>query len=299
MNYLLTTDGSEFSKAAAVFLSCFNLCKDDRIDIVHVISLPGIFGETYEHYDQLFRIQQELGEKILDEASGYFKETKVTVVVHLHQGYPYYEILKAADENNADIIVIGSRGLMGLESFLLGSVTRKVAINAPMPVLVVKPSQGEQVAGHPLRVLFATDGSPCAKKAAAALYSLSLPSSAELTIIYVTSSPLGDIPERFAIEIDDHVKETVAAMRADEMSVAEELLEQQQEIFKGCFGSVKTIVKSGKVAPAIINSAKDMDIDMIAIGCHGEKGLIGMLGGVSRRVLSYAPCSVLISKLPE
>ncbi len=298
MNYLLTTDGSEDSKAAAVFLSCFDLGEGDCVDIVHVISQPGGFGETYEHYDQLFRVQQELGEKILDETREYFKETGATVATHLQQGYPYHEILEAAKENNAEIIVIGSRGLMGVESFLLGSVTRKVAINAPMPVLVVKPPQGEQLA-RPLRVLFATDGSPCAKKAAAALYSLSLPSSTELTVIYVTSSPLGDIPERFAIEIDDHVKETVAGMRAEEISVAEELLERQQEVFKGRFGSVKTAVKSGKVAPAIIDSAKEVDADIIAIGCRGEKGLMGMLGGVSRRVLSYAPCSVLISKLPE
>ncbi len=298
MNYLLATDGSEYSKAAALFLSGFDLVEGDHLDILHVISQPGGFGESYEHYDRLFRVQQKLGEKILDETRGYFKTTKAAVAVHLYQGYPYHEILQAAKENNADIIVIGSRGLMGVESFLLGSVTRKVAINAPMPVLVVKPPQGEQVT-RPLRVLFATDGSPCAKKAAAALHCLALPPSTELTVIYVTGSPLGDIPERFAIEIDDHVKETVAAMKAEETLVAEELLERQQELFKGCFASVKTVVKSGKVAPAIIDSAKDMDADMIAIGCRGEKGLMGMLGGVSRRVLSYAPCSVLISKLPE
>lgn len=298
MNYLLPMDGSEYAGSAASFLSRFPLAEGDHVDIVHIITEPGGFGETYEHYDQIYRIKTELGEKILQEAAEKFEGAKAKVRLHLGRGYPYQEILEQAKDKETDLILMGSRGLAGFESFLLGSVTRKVAINAPVPVLVIKPAQAEPP-DRPLNVLFATDGSDCANRAAATLHSLPLPSSTRLTILNVVDSPLGDIPERFGVEVDERIKTTVAEVRGDEIAVAEKLLAGEKEKFKGRFDQVKTLVKSGEVAPTIIEKVKKNQADIVALGCRGEKGLKGMLGGVSRRVLSYSPCSVLVAKIPE
>lgn len=298
MNYLLPMDGSEYAGSAASFLSRFPLAKGDHVDIVHVITEPGGFGETYALYDEIYRIKTEFGEKILEEAAQKFEGAEPQVRMHLARGYPYREILEEAKKKETDLIVMGSRGLAGFESFLLGSVTRKVAINAPVPVLVIKPAQAEP-RDRPLNILFATDGSECANRAAATLHSLPLPSSARLTILNVVDSPLGDIPERFGVEVDERIKATVAEVRGDEITVAEKLLAGEKNKFKDRFEYVETVVKSGEVAPTIIEKVKKIEADIVALGCRGEKGLKGMLGGVSRRVLSYAPCSVLVAKIPE
>jgi len=53
-------------------------------------------------------------------------------------GAPAEEILRAAERHHVDLIVMGSKGLTGLDRYLLGSVSRKVARHAPCSVLVVR-----------------------------------------------------------------------------------------------------------------------------------------------------------------
>jgi nucleotide-binding universal stress UspA family protein len=56
----------------------------------------------------------------------------------IRHGDPGVEIVKAAEENKADLIVVGSRGLSTLRRLILGSVSRKVINKSKIPVLVVK-----------------------------------------------------------------------------------------------------------------------------------------------------------------
>jgi nucleotide-binding universal stress UspA family protein len=52
------------------------------------------------------------------------------------------EIVRAAEEENVDLIVMGSHGRSGLQRFLLGGTAVKVVANAPCSVMVVKGSKG-------------------------------------------------------------------------------------------------------------------------------------------------------------
>lgn len=67
----------------------------------------------------------------LAKASGVSIETKVLV------GNPAETILKSAEENHMDAIVIGSIGRTGLSKFLLGSVAEKVVRNSKIPVVLI------------------------------------------------------------------------------------------------------------------------------------------------------------------
>jgi nucleotide-binding universal stress UspA family protein len=58
--------------------------------------------------------------------------------VEIRQGNPAKTILDYAEEINADLIVIGSRGLNSFGEFVLGSVSHNVTQHAKIPVLVVK-----------------------------------------------------------------------------------------------------------------------------------------------------------------
>jgi nucleotide-binding universal stress UspA family protein len=58
--------------------------------------------------------------------------------IHLREGKPHEEILKAAEELDADMIIMGSHGRTGLERSILGSVTGKVIRMADIPVLLIK-----------------------------------------------------------------------------------------------------------------------------------------------------------------
>ena len=83
-------------------------------------------------------IEKSEGEAMLREV----KETLHHMGVHVHSdvrvGDPAKEIVDLAVMTEADLIVIGSRGLSGIKKWMLGSVSQKVAQQSPCPVLIVK-----------------------------------------------------------------------------------------------------------------------------------------------------------------
>ncbi len=297
MKYLLAVDGSEYSDEALSFLARFPLQSRDEVHLLHVITEPGGFGESYDLYDELMRVRHKLGEKILAEAARPFKGRRISVASHLKQGYPYQDIISTAGEVGGDLIVMGSRGHSAVESFLLGSMTRQVVIHATTPVLAVRPPQ-KDAGERPLRILFAADASDCSRKAAAMLMSAPFPQSSELTILHAVDSPMTDIPERFYIEVGDQIKDTVARVRQEEFSRAEALVEEEKKPFLGRFKSITTIVKPGEASAVITEQVAALGPDLLVVGCRGRRGVAGMLGSVARRVLSHARCSVLVGKLP-
>jgi len=64
--------------------------------------------------------------------------TKINITSNLYEGIPHVEIISAADENNANLIVMGTHGRTGLSHVLLGSVAERVIRTSSVPVLSVK-----------------------------------------------------------------------------------------------------------------------------------------------------------------
>jgi nucleotide-binding universal stress UspA family protein len=74
----------------------------------------------------------------LEEASVLAREAGVKVNVYPRQGDPAGAILDVAEEQEADLIVIGNKGMHGARRFLLGSVPNKVSHHAPCSVLIIR-----------------------------------------------------------------------------------------------------------------------------------------------------------------
>lgn len=66
------------------------------------------------------------------------KQAKVKFETFSRQGDPADAILDVAEENKADLIVVGNKGMTGAKRFLLGSVPNKVSHHAPCSVLIVQ-----------------------------------------------------------------------------------------------------------------------------------------------------------------
>jgi nucleotide-binding universal stress UspA family protein len=76
------------------------------------------------------------GKEILEEAAGGLgSDVKARTI--LREGDPAEALLDAAEEEGADLIVVGNRGMRGAKRFLLGSVPNRVAHHAPCSVLIV------------------------------------------------------------------------------------------------------------------------------------------------------------------
>jgi len=74
----------------------------------------------------------------LSEAADTVKEAGVEVETFARQGDPADAILDVAEETEADLIVVGNKGMTGAKRFLLGSVPNKVSHHAPCSVLIIR-----------------------------------------------------------------------------------------------------------------------------------------------------------------
>ena len=77
-------------------------------------------------------------EATLKEAEEGIKEAGVEVTTYAREGDPADAILDVAEEEKADLIVIGNKGMTGAKRFLLGSVPNKVSHHAPSSVMIIK-----------------------------------------------------------------------------------------------------------------------------------------------------------------
>ena len=136
---LVATDGSEQNHQAV--LEAIGLAKSEKaelhclyiVDTIAFASLP--MDVTWENvYNVLYQEGKEAIELVKKQA----KKDGVKFFSSVLEGNPAVEIVKYAQENSVDLIVVGTLGRGGLSRFLLGSTAEKVIRTAPCPVMVVR-----------------------------------------------------------------------------------------------------------------------------------------------------------------
>ena len=142
---LVATDGSEPAKHAAEYAATEAEKWDAKLLILTVVPPQTAIYAGMGGYDNAFTAEHEkvitsshVG--VLEDAKNSLKEKypKLKVSTQLKKGYVPTKILKASEETEVDLIVIGSRGLGGLTGWFLGSVTNHVVNHCTKPILVVK-----------------------------------------------------------------------------------------------------------------------------------------------------------------
>lgn len=96
-------------------------------------------------YEYAGRVQHALAEEIEQELRAANAGVRVHFDVHARIGKPADEILELAREVGADLIIVGSKGLTGVERLVLGSVSERVVREAGCAVMVARPKTYEHV----------------------------------------------------------------------------------------------------------------------------------------------------------
>ena len=74
----------------------------------------------------------------LEAAAALARTKNVPVNIYARQGDPADAILDVAEEQGADLVIVGNKGMTGAKRFLLGSVPNKVSHHAPCSVLIIR-----------------------------------------------------------------------------------------------------------------------------------------------------------------
>lgn len=139
---LVAVDGSPFAERALAHAVDLSKKYEAKLVIVHVVlrrfyavtpSEAGVLATTV-----FVKEMESEGKKLIAKAEEVVKAAGVEYECKLVQGVPADEIVKLAQTEKIDLIVMGSRGLTEVRAFLLGSVSDKVTHHAKCPILVVK-----------------------------------------------------------------------------------------------------------------------------------------------------------------
>jgi len=137
------TDGSETAKEAVRQATELSKAVNARLLLVSAYEPVSEARLRQERRDVPDDVQwmvnpREDVQAVLDEAAEVIKGDGVDVETFAREGDPADAILDVAEETNADLIIVGNKGMTGARRFLLGSVPNKVSHHAPCNVMIVR-----------------------------------------------------------------------------------------------------------------------------------------------------------------
>lgn len=322
MRVLIAYDGSAHAQAA--------------IALAEDLFKPCVLGQHCSLTAMTVLPTQSIGghealQRSLDEVKEHLEMQDLPVQALIKAGNPAASINDYAQEIDANLILIGAQGLRATLGILLGGVAQQVVEYSHCPVLVVRaPYNGIR------RVLLVTDGSPHSQRAVEYLAPVCpeghevdkpriherakpanpsqqpevhrrcswLPPSARVTLMHVMPPPISPDLAARAWTLGPEVLYPapaapldVAAMEADEQRQAERVLNSARAVFETAGLVVDTELMRGDAATEIIQFARQHEIDLIVSGSRGLSPVTSwLLGSVSRKLVHYASCSVLIVK---
>jgi nucleotide-binding universal stress UspA family protein len=143
-NIVVGTDGSETANLALQQAITLAKTCDATLHIVHAYSNMTMFvgamsmtGAPLADMDLISRSVAEAGCSIADAAVAAAEGGGVTARAHAQPGDACEVLIGVARDVDADLLVVGSRGMSGVKRFVLGSVPNKVAHHAPCSLMIV------------------------------------------------------------------------------------------------------------------------------------------------------------------
>ena len=143
MKIICATDFSEEGQAAEAKALELVRALDAELILVHVNVETPLYGEApfaMTDVERIYEAQRRWADDTLRARAAAAEKTGVPARAVLRVGVPFEQIVAAAAEERADMIVIGTHGRSGIDRLLLGSVAERVVRTAPCPVLTVRPA---------------------------------------------------------------------------------------------------------------------------------------------------------------
>ena len=141
MKILHPTDFSECAKQAeAAAVDLVGKLDGELVLFLALVETP-LYGEgliSSQQVQAVYDAQRKWAEETLETRAGDLRQRGIKASWRLQAGVPFEEIVEAAREERADMIVMGTHGRSGLDRVLLGSVAERVIRLAPCPVLTVR-----------------------------------------------------------------------------------------------------------------------------------------------------------------
>ncbi|HWN67699.1 MAG TPA: universal stress protein, partial [Haliangium sp.] len=258
---------------------------EDRIP-THTSMHGTVHGSVIEELERVLAELHDESAAKLGDLARQAREQNVAVSHHVARGHADEEIVERAEEQGADLVVVGTRGLTGIKRFFLGSVAENVVRASHTNVLVARG----QVADF-ARVLVATDFSPASERAVDLACTLAAP-DAELVLFHAWQFPPGTVGLRATTPKDgDAVGELQEKILELNARRGQALCQRVTRTGR----SARFVQEHGAPAAEIQAQLEAAPYDLACLSTHGHRGFRRLLlGSVTEATVRHAPCSVLV-----
>lgn len=263
-----------------------------RLMLTHIVSsamlarLRGLIRD--EAPDVQARLLDEAQNALADQAARLAAASRCQAQTLVREGLAVHALPDLADALQADLLVMGARGAHFVQAFMIGSTTERVLRQTRRPLLAVK----QRPRGAYRRVLVPVDFSPHAVAAARAAHVWS--PDAEIVLLHAFGVEI-ESTLRFAGVAPDRIHDYRARAR-------EAALESMAQ-FVGAVAipasRLTRLVAHGAATLQILEHERTLDVDLIAMGKHGQSALEELLlGSVTQHVLAHSRSDVLVAGPP-
>ncbi|MFZ0292708.1 MAG: universal stress protein [Candidatus Sulfotelmatobacter sp.] len=283
---LCPIDFSDFSASAYQYALSLADYYKARIVALHVVELwkyPFVdYAAQEADYSKVSRALNEGGEVQLQRFVKEYPARRLQPELVVRQGNAPNCILSFAQNENIEVIVMGTHGRRGFDRLVLGSTTDRVMRKAACPVLVVSDPSHRELStdrdGHHRlsRILYCTDFSNNSERARGYAISLAAEYGAELTLLHVAQKA----PDLARAEV-------IIAERTQELNKL--VSETERKNF-----NVRLIVRFGKPYEEIVRHATEAQASLIIMTARGGDAVDrAVFGSTTYRVIQLGPCPVL------
>lgn len=293
-NVLFATDFSATSEAALPYAAAICRHFGSTLHTAHVISESNLLlmtgGVDYVGIGTIYEDAHTEAKEKLEQMGPRIEG--IPHLAHVCHGQVWSNIARIIEENEIDLIVVGTHGRTGLGQLLLGSVAEDILRHAPCPVLTVGPkvagraklpavpSQGRDLVPVELeirQIVFATDFAPNSVNLAPVVVQLAEEFQARLTLMHVIEdyTQLGTRPGPIEYGI----------RRLQELAPKNSSLPCAPE----------SVLEFGEAAASILEIASNRDADLLVLGARPAADLVGTthLPSTAHQVIARAKCPVL------
>jgi nucleotide-binding universal stress UspA family protein len=278
---LVLLDGSKLAEVVFTYAQELSGRLNIDLELLHVCNpqeaeqLP--MRQAYmEHMAEILQKKAEdIRSRSGDQGTGSKIQARGSVVV----GYPAEEILKYADRNDIDLIMLSTHGRSGIRLWGLGSVANKVIHAAKVPVWLVPSEIREEVIYDKLpkkTMVIPLNGSRLAEGVIPHAINIAKQrgTGSDLVLVYVEPVP-GLSPNLIDIKLIEDQKQRM-----------NRYLEDMVKRVKETGVNVRAEILSGDAATAIINYVENNPTQLIAMATHGHIGISRMIfGSVTENIL--------------
>jgi nucleotide-binding universal stress UspA family protein len=272
---LVPINFSYYAENALKIAAIFAKKNNSEIFLLHLLELPGQMQDAISNgssIPEVILFIKKAKEKITKiREQNYLDGVLIHIIVRFEKASN--GILTFVENNQIDLIVMGSHGTSGIEEILIGSNAEKVVRLSNIPVLVIKKNPDSFT---PNNFVFASDFSKEIKKPFKKMLQFAEIFNAKLFLVMICS------PNSF--------KTTLEAEKTMNKFVKNYTIENHS----------LHIFNDNNIENGIINFAKHINDDLIGICTHGRTGLAHFFNGsVSEDIVNHSSKPVITSRISE